>query len=47
MASPTFHATPAAEIARMKQELDDTERGIHAAYARWMELETLVEGERP
>jgi ABC transport system ATP-binding/permease protein len=45
MASPGFHATPPAEIAQAKQRLAELDGEIHAAYARWMELEALLAGE--
>ena len=47
MASPGFYATPGDEIARSKARLAAIEAEIHEAYARWMELETLVAGGSP
>jgi ABC transport system ATP-binding/permease protein len=45
MASPAFYATRGDEVARTKARLASLEEEIHAAYARWMELETLAAGE--
>ena len=44
MASPGYYATPAEEIARIRERLDAIEAEIHKAYARWMELEALSAG---
>ena len=45
MASPDFHRTPPAGIAQARQRLAEIDAEIHAAYARWMELEALVAGD--
>lgn len=45
MASPAFYATRGDEVARTKERLISLEEEIHAAYTRWMELETLAAGE--
>jgi ATP-binding cassette subfamily F protein uup len=44
MASPTFHSSRGAEIAKVKQQLAALETELRAAYARWVELETLATG---
>ena len=44
-ASPDFHRTPPAGIAQARQRLAEIDAEIHAAYARWMELEALVAGD--
>jgi hypothetical protein len=44
MASPSFYATPGAEIARTRERLAAVEAQIKQAYTRWMELETLAAG---
>jgi ATP-binding cassette subfamily F protein uup len=44
MASPGFYATPAEELARTRERLAAIEAAIHAAYARWVELEALASG---
>ncbi len=45
MAAPDFYTTPAGEVARMRTRLEALEDEIHAAYARWLELEALAGGE--
>jgi ATP-binding cassette subfamily F protein uup len=42
MASPTFYSSRGDEIAKVKQQLAALEKELHAAYARWVELETLA-----
>jgi ATP-binding cassette subfamily F protein uup len=42
MASPGFYATRSAEVAPTKLRLAQLEDELHAAYARWMELEALL-----
>ncbi len=44
MATPEFYAGPGAEIARARARLETLEEEIRAAYARWMELESLSSG---
>jgi ATP-binding cassette subfamily F protein uup len=44
LAAPDLHRSPPAEIAAAKQHLVVVEQAIHAAYARWSELEALVAG---
>ena len=43
MASPAFYATRGDEVARTKERLKTIEEEIQKAYARWMELETLMD----
>jgi ATP-binding cassette subfamily F protein uup len=45
MGSPGFHATPPPEIAKVRQRLAHIDDEIHAAFARWTELEGLVAGD--
>jgi ATP-binding cassette subfamily F protein uup len=45
MAAPNFYQTPAEEIARTRERLAALEATIHAAYARWAELESLAAAE--
>ncbi len=45
MAAPDFYTTPGDEVARMRARLGALEAEIHAAYARWQELEALASGD--
>ncbi len=45
MATPAFYATRADEVAATRLRLAAVEGGIHEAYARWLELESLAGGE--
>ncbi len=47
MASPEFYATRGDEVASATQQLATVEGEIQKAYARWMELETLMAGDEP
>ena len=42
MATPAFYATAGSEMAQVQQQLTTLEAELRAAYARWMELETLA-----
>ncbi len=42
MGAPDFYRSPAEEIARAKDRLAALDGTIHAAYARWQELEAIV-----
>jgi ATP-binding cassette subfamily F protein uup len=42
MGAPDFYRSPAEEIARAKERLAALDAAIHAAYARWQELEAIV-----
>lgn len=44
LATPSFYATRAVEVAPAKQTLAALEGEIHAAYARWAELDVLQAG---
>jgi ATP-binding cassette subfamily F protein uup len=45
MASPSFYASRGEEVARARQDLEELEAALQAAYARWVELETLATSE--
>jgi ATP-binding cassette subfamily F protein uup len=45
MASASFYATRGDEVTATRLRLAAIESGIHAAYARWLELEDLAGGE--
>jgi ATP-binding cassette subfamily F protein uup len=45
MASPSFYASRGDEVAATRGRLAAVEAGIHEAYARWLELESLAGGE--
>ncbi len=45
MAAPDFHRTAPADIAAARRRLAELEAEIPRAYARWEELEALVNGE--
>ncbi len=42
MGAPDFYRSPAEDIARAKDRVAALENTIHAAYARWQELEAIV-----
>jgi ATP-binding cassette subfamily F protein uup len=42
MASSSFYASRGDEIAQVRQQLAALEAALQAAYARWVELETLA-----
>jgi ATPase subunit of ABC transporter with duplicated ATPase domains len=42
MGAPDFYRSPAAEIGQAKERLATLDDAIHAAYARWQELEAIV-----
>ena len=45
MASPDLYASRGDEVAATRERLAAVEAGIHEAYARWVELESLASGE--
>ena len=45
MVSPSFYASRGDEVAGTRERLDTLEAEIHAAYARWLALESLAGGE--
>jgi len=45
MSAPDYYATHPGEMAEANRRLGELENAIHAAYARWAELEALVNGE--
>ena len=44
MASPDLYASRGDEVAATRERLAAVEAGIHEAYARWVELESLASG---
>ncbi|HEY6194671.1 MAG TPA: ABC transporter ATP-binding protein, partial [Candidatus Eisenbacteria bacterium] len=45
LASPALYAGRGEQVAARKADLATTERDLEAAYARWLELESLASGE--
>ena len=42
LSSPAFYTSQADKVVQTKQRLASVEEELHAAYARWLELESLV-----